>query len=84
MKFIKLYEDFKHNNNEGGLITIEDIIDCIKSNGIIHAKIIKGYSEEKPKDGIKPVSIDDDGLITVEVDGNEYSVDIEDVEKINN
>jgi hypothetical protein len=29
-----------------------------------------------------PVDIDKDGLITVEIDGKEYNVDLNDVEKI--
>ena len=31
MKWIKLFEDFKKNNEEGTLITQDDIINCIKN-----------------------------------------------------
>lgn len=79
MKHIKLFEDFKVKN-----ITQEDVIMCIKKNGFIYATIVKGFPENDPKDPIKPVSIDEDGLITVEIDGNEYEVDLKDVEKIEN
>jgi hypothetical protein len=82
MKWIKLFEDFKQNNEEGNLITIDDIIKCIKEKGVIYATIIKEFTENEPKDPITPVDIDEDGLITVEIDGKEYYVDLENVEKI--
>ena len=82
MRRIKLFEDFKQNNEEGTLITIDDIINCIKKRGVIYSTIIKEYPDNDPKDPITPVDIDEDGLITVEIDGNEYYVDLDDVEKI--
>jgi hypothetical protein len=82
MKRIKLFEDFKQNNEEGTLITIDDIINCIKSRGVIYSTIVKEYPDNNPKDPITPVDIDEDGLITVEIDSNEYYVDLNDVEKI--
>ena len=82
MKRIKLFEDFKQNNEEGTLITIDDIINCIKKRGVIYATIIKEYPGNNPKDPITPIDIDEDGLITVEIDGSEYEVDLKNVEKI--
>jgi hypothetical protein len=82
MRYVKLFEDFKKNNEEGSLISEDDIIKCIKSGGVIYATIIKNYPDNNPDDPINPVSIDEDGLITVEIEGNEYSVDIKNVEKI--
>ena len=82
MKRIKLFEDFKQNNEEGTLIKIDDIINCIKSRGVIYSTIVKEYPDNNPKDPITPVDIDEDGLITVEIDGREYYVDLNDVEKI--
>lgn len=82
MKWIKLFEDFKTNNQEGDLITEDDIIKCIKSGGVIYSTIVKDYPDNNPDEPIKPVSIDEDGLITVDIDGNQYSVDIKSVEKI--
>jgi hypothetical protein len=82
MKWIKLFEDFKQNNEEGTLITIDDIINCIKERGVIYSTIIKEYPGNNPKDPITPVDIDEDGLNTVEIDGGEYYVDLDDVEKI--
>lgn len=82
MKRLKLFEDFKLNNEEGELITVDDIIKCIKNNGVIYTSIVKNYPNNNPEEPINPVSIDDDGLITVDIDGSEYNVDIKDVEKI--
>ena len=82
MRWIKLFEDFKQNNEEGTLMTIDDIIKCIKKRGVIYSTIIKGYPDNDPKDPITPIDIDEDGLITVEIDGKEYYVDLDDVEKI--
>lgn len=82
MKRLKLFEDFKKNNQEGTLITQEDIIKCIKNRGLIFATIVHNFPDNDPEKGLSPVDIDEDGLITVEFDGKEYTVDLNDVEKI--
>lgn len=74
--YIKCFEDFKQKN-----ITVEDIIKCIKSDGFIETDIVKGFSEEMP-DKVRPVSVDNDGEITVEINSKNYLVDLEDVKKI--
>jgi hypothetical protein len=84
MKYIKLYEDFKTNNQEGSLITIDDIIDCIKNDGVIYATVISNLPDNDPNEQLKPVSVDDDGLVTIEYDGSEYEVKLENIEKIEN
>ena len=92
MRYIKLFEDFKQNNTkkekvelsnsvEGTLITKDDIIKCITHGGVIYATIIKDLPDNKPESALRPIDIDD-GLITVEIDNEEYSIDLEDVEKI--
>ena len=82
MKYLKLFEDFKNNNEEGSLITIDDIIKCIKDNGSIYATIVHNFPNNDPKEPLRPVDIDEDGLITVDYDGEQYEVDLRDVEKI--
>lgn len=82
MKWIKLFEDFKKNNEEGTLITQEDIIKCIQKRGLIFSTIVHDFPNNNPGEGLTPVDIDKDGLITVDVDGKEYTVDLNDVEKI--
>lgn len=63
-------------------ITSEDVIKTIKGGGRVFATIIKDFPNNDPKEPLTPVSIDDDGLVTVEYDGKEYEVDLEDIEKI--
>ena len=82
MKWIKLFEDFKNNNEEGTLITQDDIINCIKKRGLIYATIVKEFPDNDPKEGLTPVDIDEDGLVTVEYEGKEYTIDLNDIEKI--
>mgnify|MGYP003344472840 FL=1 len=82
MIWIKLFEDFKKNNEEGTLITEDDIINCIRKRGLVFATIVHDFPDNDPKQGMRPVDIDKDGLITVEVDGKEYTIDLNDVEKI--
>ena len=82
MKRIKLFEDFKKNNVEGTLITQDDIRNCIKEGGLLYATIVKDFPENNSKEGMTPIDIDEDGLITVDVDGKEYNIDLNDVEKI--
>ena len=77
MRYLKFFESFKYKN-----FTIEDIINCIQSNGFIYATTVKDLPDNDPDMAINPMSVDDDGLITVEIDGSEYEVDLKNVEKI--
>lgn len=82
MRRIKLFEDFKNNNQEGTLITFDDVINCIKSGGVIYSTIIKDLPGNDPDEPLKPVDIDNDGLVTIEHDGSEYTINLKDIEKI--
>lgn len=77
MKHIKLYEQFKVKN-----FSVQDVVDCITAGGIIYSEIVKDFPENDPDLPLNPVSVDDDGLITVEVDGKNFEVDLKDVKKI--
>jgi hypothetical protein len=48
MKHIKLFEDFVLNNQEGDLISYQDILDCIRKRGLIYADIILGFPDNDP------------------------------------
>ena len=82
MKWIKLFEDFKQNNEAGDLLKQEDIIKCIEKGGILYATIVQEIPENDPKEPLKAIDIDVDGLITVEQNNKIGYVKIEDVEKI--
>jgi hypothetical protein len=82
MKWLKLFEDFKNNNEEGTLITIDDVIKCIEKAGSVYATIISDFPENNPKKPLRAVDIDEDGLVTVEIDGEFYTIELNDIEKI--
>lgn len=87
MRYLKIYEDFKKNNIEGSLITTQDIINCINSKGVVYATTIKNFvgingEDNDPKRPLKAVSIDEDGLVTVEFEGKDYEVSLKDIESI--
>lgn len=54
MKWIKLFEDFKKNNEEGTLITQDDIIKCIKKGGLVFSTIVHDLPDNDPEKGMKP------------------------------
>ena len=82
MKWLKLFEDFKQNNEEGDLLKQEDIIKCIEKGGIMYATIVQEIPDNDPKEPLKAIDIDEDGLITVEQNNKIGYVKLEDVEKI--
>ena len=48
MKWLKLFEDFKQNNEEGDLLKQEDIIKCIEKGGIMYATIVQEIPDNDP------------------------------------
>lgn len=77
MKWIRLFEDFEKTKFD-----IEELRKCIKKGGVIYATIINGLPDNDPKEPLEPLSIDDSGDITIQVDGREYIVKLKNVEKI--
>jgi hypothetical protein len=82
MKWIKMFEDFKQNNQEGSLLKQEDIIRCIEKGGQLFATIVQEIPDNDPEEPLKPVDIDEDGLIAVEQGSKIGYVKLEDVEMI--
>lgn len=82
MKWIKFFEDFKNNNEDGTLITSADIIKCINASGSIFATIVKGFPDNDPEEPLRPVDIDEDGVVTVDIRGNLYTVRLSDIERV--
>jgi hypothetical protein len=76
-KYIKMYEDFKQKN-----ITVEDLVQCVEHGGVIYTDIIKNFPGNDPKDPLHAVSVDDDGLVTVEIEGKNYEVEMRNIDKI--
>ena len=78
MKWVKRFENFVKVKN----ITEEDIIKCIKDGAKIYANIVNNFPEYDHEEPLTPVSIDEDGLVTVLYDGKEYEVALKNIEKI--
>jgi hypothetical protein len=77
MKHIKLFEDFKQKN-----ITTDDVIECINNGGVLYATIIKNFPDNDPEIPLNPVSVDNEGTVTVELDGKNYEVELRHIDKI--
>jgi len=76
-KHVLMFEDFKQKN-----VTIEDIIKCIEGGGVIYATTINDFPDNDPEIPLNPLSIDDEGTITVELDGSNHEVELKNVDKI--
>lgn len=77
MKWIKLFEDFKQKN-----ITVDDIITCIQSGGVIYATVINGLPENDPEIPLTPLSVDEEGRVTVDIEGMQHEVELRNIDKI--
>ena len=77
MKYIELFEKFKQKN-----ITIDDIIKCIDHGGVIYATIINNFPDNNPEEPLNPESIDNDGTITIELNGKNYEVELKNVDRM--
>lgn len=82
MKWIKLFEDFKQNNQAGDLITIGDIVKANIDDEDIKATIVEEIPENDPKEPLEIKDVDEDGLITVDYKGKIGYVKLTDVKKI--
>ena len=78
MKYLKsFFENTKLKNFE-----IDDIIDCIENKGYIFTEMVKDKKDHNPDKPLRPLSVDDDGLITGDFEGGEAEVELKNVEKI--
>jgi len=82
MKWIKLFEDFKQNNEAGDLITADDIIKAKENGERIFATIVEEIPENDPKEPLEIKDVDEDGLITVDYKGKIGYVKLTDVKQI--
>lgn len=78
MRNILTFESFNNNSK----VSIDDMVDCILNGGRIYVDTIKNLPNVDHKVPVNPLSVDEDGLITIEVDGSNYEVDIQNVTKV--
>ena len=82
MKWIKLFEEFKQNNGEGDLITIDDIIKAKDNGENLYATIVDEMPGNDPKKPLEIIDVDEDNLVTVS-NGNKIGyVQIDNIDKI--
>lgn len=75
MKYLKIFEEYNR-------ITPDQIAKCISSGGVIYAKIINDYPNSDPEEALEPTSVDEDGLVTVNIEGADYEVELDNISKI--
>lgn len=73
---LKYFENFNSSK-------YDEVIKCIQKGGYITATIVRNFPENDPKIPLNALSIDDDGLITVEYNSKNYEVELKNVETIN-
>lgn len=74
---IMMFEDFKQKN-----ITLDDVVRCIDNGGVLYATIIENFPDNDPEIPLNPVSVDEDGMVTVEIDSDNYEVHLKNIDKI--
>lgn len=65
MKWVKLFKEFKKNNEEGDLITPDDIINAKENDEKVYATIVGDIPGNDPKEPLQIIDIDEDDLVTV-------------------
>lgn len=71
---IKLFDQFEYSR-----FTVDDIIEAIKNRSFIYVKNIKNLPDHDEEDEVRPLDIDEDGTIIIEIDGRDYEVNIKNV-----
>jgi len=74
---LKLFKEFTKS-----LFSIDDIIEAIEGGNLIRVNNIKNLPDHDREIPVKPVSIDEEGLVTISTDSGEFEVEIENVVEI--
>lgn len=72
MKHLKYFE----------AVTQEDVIECIEDGNLLYVKAIPDLADHNPEKPVRPVSITDDGIVSVEIDGEYHDVFLRNIPKI--
>lgn len=68
---LKLFREFSNSK-----FSQEDIIGAIRSGKLLKVKNIKNLPTHNEEDLVKPLSVDEDGLITISTDSGDFEVEI--------
>jgi len=83
MKRVKSFDKFINENYKVNNVTEDDIINCIKSGGLIYSDIVSDYPNNKDWESVGLVPVDiEDNRVMVDIDGNVHYVKIENIKKI--
>lgn len=83
MKWVKLFKEFKKNNEEGDLITPNDVIKAKEDGENLYATIVGEIPGNNPKDPLEIIDIDEDDLVTVSDKSGEIGyVKLDNIDKI--
>ncbi len=72
MKHLKYFES----------VTVEDVIGCIEDENMLYIKAVPGLPDHNPEEAVRPVSITDDGIISLEINGEYHDASLRNVTKI--
>lgn len=82
MKIYKISEKYKLNNIEGDLIKEEDILNCIKTKGVIYTDIVEDLPEDIADMPLNPIDIDSEGNVTIEYGGDYHNVLLDNIKRV--
>lgn len=74
---LKLFKEFSES-----LFSLDDIVDLIETGGLIRVKNIKNLPNHDESNPVKPISVDNDGLITISTDSGNFEVEMDNVIEI--
>lgn len=74
---LKLFKEFSEST-----FSVDDIIKSIEDGYLLKVKNIKNLPDHNESDPVKPVSVDDDGLITISTNFGDFEVEIDNVIEI--
>lgn len=72
MKHLKYFES----------VSLDDVIGCIDNGNVLYIKAIPEVPGHNPEEAVRPVSITDDGIITIEINGEYHDALLRNVSKI--
>jgi len=74
---LKLFKEFSEST-----FSVDDIVKSIEDGYLLKVKNIKNLPDHNESDPVKPVSVDDDGLITISTNFGDFEVEINNVIEI--
>lgn len=74
---LKLFKEFSEST-----FSVDDIVKSIEDGYLLKVKNIKNLPNHNESDPVKPVSVDDDGLITISTNFGDFEVEIDNVIEI--